>query len=438
MIQLECSNCKTMLSIDDAFAGGVCRCQFCGTIQTVPKPSAKAAADTSSPKALFKRKARIESALSPYNDGLDKAADEMESSGALSPNALAGINTPPKRSASPAGDSSAGTHAPSGSQAGMASPKRAAAASPGSSRAGTQAVAVAPEPPRQAPAASPGKPHYVPKPSGAAAAVPQSSGKKPLIIAAAAVGVLVCGGGLWFALSGDSKPAPKERPTETSPASETRPVVTPKAEPAPVPVPVAVGNPAPVPVAAPETDVVVVVDAPTPANVGNAGSFGKISLAGTDIVYIVDRGGCTREAFERMLEATYGSVQTLGEGRKFALLVWNNTQDLAFPQGDLVAASAANLAECRKAIDDTFAGNTDIGPLVARAMTAKATDIVLVSAVDLDDLTAMAIRDGLAKAGGTVRFHGVAVGTDLTAERLKPLVVDHGGSFMQVDGTTMK
>ena len=36
MIRISCTNCKTVLSIDDAFAGGVCRCQHCGTIQTVP------------------------------------------------------------------------------------------------------------------------------------------------------------------------------------------------------------------------------------------------------------------------------------------------------------------------------------------------------------------------------------------------------------------
>src|SRR5947199_233426 len=37
MIRINCTNCKAQLSIDDAFAGGVCRCQYCGTIQTVPK-----------------------------------------------------------------------------------------------------------------------------------------------------------------------------------------------------------------------------------------------------------------------------------------------------------------------------------------------------------------------------------------------------------------
>src|ERR1700710_2160597 len=37
MIQINCTQCQEVLQIDDAFAGGVCRCKHCGTIQTVPK-----------------------------------------------------------------------------------------------------------------------------------------------------------------------------------------------------------------------------------------------------------------------------------------------------------------------------------------------------------------------------------------------------------------
>ena len=36
MILLTCTNCRQTLEIDDAFAGGVCRCSHCGAIQTVP------------------------------------------------------------------------------------------------------------------------------------------------------------------------------------------------------------------------------------------------------------------------------------------------------------------------------------------------------------------------------------------------------------------
>lgn len=41
MIRLTCSSCRTVLTIDDAFAGGVCRCQYCGAVQTVPVPQQK-------------------------------------------------------------------------------------------------------------------------------------------------------------------------------------------------------------------------------------------------------------------------------------------------------------------------------------------------------------------------------------------------------------
>ena len=36
MITLTCNQCQAHLEMDDAFAGGVCRCQYCGTIQHVP------------------------------------------------------------------------------------------------------------------------------------------------------------------------------------------------------------------------------------------------------------------------------------------------------------------------------------------------------------------------------------------------------------------
>ena len=57
MISITCTSCTKVLEIDDAFAGGVCRCQFCGTIQTVPKPKlAKSGASPAASKTLYQRK----------------------------------------------------------------------------------------------------------------------------------------------------------------------------------------------------------------------------------------------------------------------------------------------------------------------------------------------------------------------------------------------
>jgi hypothetical protein len=85
MIRINCTNCKAQLSIDEAFAGGVCRCQYCGTIQTVPKHLSGAAAAEApikaaagSPKELYRKKSRGDIGMS---SGLDAIAEIVASSG---------------------------------------------------------------------------------------------------------------------------------------------------------------------------------------------------------------------------------------------------------------------------------------------------------------------------------------------------------------------
>jgi hypothetical protein len=83
MISITCTNCQTLLSIDDAFAGGVCRCQHCGTIQTVPSKKKEGAGATAAglgvkaSKTLYQKRAREVSA----GTGLDELAEAVTSSG---------------------------------------------------------------------------------------------------------------------------------------------------------------------------------------------------------------------------------------------------------------------------------------------------------------------------------------------------------------------
>lgn len=100
MISITCTNCRTELRIDDAFAGGVCRCQHCGTIQTVPShlknsarvenPTAKVGAS----KALYQQK----KAFSDAGTGLDDLANAVASSG-LSSSRLRSATAPPAKAA---------------------------------------------------------------------------------------------------------------------------------------------------------------------------------------------------------------------------------------------------------------------------------------------------------------------------------------------------
>src|SRR5437016_3935394 len=82
MIQINCTNCKALLQIDDAFAGGVCRCKHCGTIQTVPSKSRRSNSATAikqpASKALFQQKVRVDVGS---GTGLDDLAEVVASSG---------------------------------------------------------------------------------------------------------------------------------------------------------------------------------------------------------------------------------------------------------------------------------------------------------------------------------------------------------------------
>ena len=110
MISITCTHCSANLTMDEAFAGGVCRCQHCGTIQTVPAARkdkagfSGAGATTVQQKALYQRRGR---AAVDAGSGLDELADVVASSG------LGGSGLTSGRLSRPAGSSSQPTdHAP--------------------------------------------------------------------------------------------------------------------------------------------------------------------------------------------------------------------------------------------------------------------------------------------------------------------------------------
>lgn len=102
MITITCTSCQTELEIDDAFAGGVCRCRHCGTIQTVPSLSKRPGrpgspvdpnlatphvAPTQAPKAVYTTQhsaslaEKAGSSPPQRGTGLDELAQAVASSG---------------------------------------------------------------------------------------------------------------------------------------------------------------------------------------------------------------------------------------------------------------------------------------------------------------------------------------------------------------------
>src|SRR5436309_1178295 len=107
MISLTCTNCREVLTIDDAFAGGVCRCQHCGTIQTVPSrlrggATPKPTKVDPATKTLYRRSGTADS-KNP-GTGLDELAEVVASSGLLGSGS--GLSSARLRGAAPASSSS--------------------------------------------------------------------------------------------------------------------------------------------------------------------------------------------------------------------------------------------------------------------------------------------------------------------------------------------
>ena len=81
MITVNCSQCKATLEMDDAFAGGVCRCHYCGTIQAVPANARRKSAAAASPAGVKGMNGSGQGRAPAHASGLDALADAVASGG---------------------------------------------------------------------------------------------------------------------------------------------------------------------------------------------------------------------------------------------------------------------------------------------------------------------------------------------------------------------
>jgi hypothetical protein len=89
MIRITCTHCRQVLTIDEGFAGGVCRCQHCGTIQTVPALKSGGRGAGQPAKTLYRgaeqtpghRDSRSPGDHSLSDSSLDEIAEIVSSSG---------------------------------------------------------------------------------------------------------------------------------------------------------------------------------------------------------------------------------------------------------------------------------------------------------------------------------------------------------------------
>jgi hypothetical protein len=326
----------------------------------------------------------------------------------LNANSVANINASLRRSNS-SGLSDTGTPVANASR------RSTTASAPGAadSRAGIPSPGNSSRPAAQN--ASSARSGYTPKPSrslGVVPVKPTPASRQTILISAVAIAVLLTGGGLLFALSAQRPPSPARDPDT--------PPLTPSSQPAAVVLP---------------EQVIPRATDPGAASTTQASSIATIHLQGPTVVYILDRNGCTAETFQRIVQTCLRSVESLSSSRLFQVIVWNGQQDLIFPATPGLATQA-NIAACRTAMADVYPGSGDPGLLMEKALAGNPNELVILSAVDLDELQAAAIRKAI--EGKSLLLHGLAIGNDLTGEQLRPLVIATKGQFEKIDLADLK
>jgi hypothetical protein len=362
MISLSCTHCRAALSIDDAFAGGVCRCQHCGTIQTVPSQLKRRSATpgsaapvgatdrasagngqpnaqvTPAPKALYKRKSRAD------GTGLDELAEIVASSG-LSGSGLAGSGLTSSRLRRDSPEDPSGARDP---------------------RSLTVLLAIA-----------------------------------GIVI----VGLLALV--LWLSVGrGPARP--------TAAADNTAPRAAEPSE-------------------QPSVDLAPAV----PSRYAEP-NFCGTKLDAPVVIYALDRGHGTREVFDTLKEATYRSIGSLGDDRKFQIVFWNNGSDESYPSGQPAYATKENIASCRRALEDTAAFNqSDAVPALTKAMNNRAGEIILATGKG-SELEPSLLEQVLAlRKGGATKIHTFALGTS-DSPVLRQIAQRTGAQYKTVPPDTLR
>jgi hypothetical protein len=342
MISLTCTHCQAVLQIDDAFAGGVCRCQHCGTIQTVPShlknaPVSAGVGDGSAPaaqKALYQSQRRATAGESTGSGtGLEDLADVVASSG-LADSGLSSAQKPRK------------AH-------------------------------------RKVPAAT-----------TQAATSPDRRLNTPILLAVfGAALALIVGGASWYLVSGYKAPAQPATPAQ-SPANPDAAAAGPQ--------------------------------------------FCGVPLAGSSIVFLLDRGDSAKEVFDGMKEAAFRAIETLGPDKKFQVLLWDNdTADAGYPAASTTYATPENLDAARRALDEITAEHqSNITRPLAKAVTEAPDGIVIVTAkgFELDDSFVSSVLSTV--GSNPIKLYTISLRTESSA--LQTLAKRTGGIYKMLSDSALR
>jgi len=166
-------------------------------------------------------------------------------------------------------------------------------------------------------------------------------------------------------------------------------------------------------------------------------SFVGLPLSGRSVVYVLDRGTGTRDAFSDLLEATFKSIETLGPDRQFQIQFWDNgTDPLAFPIASMVSATPANVQEARVKLQDAYAfGQSTYSQALKKGLDHAPDSLVVATgkAFELDDAFATAVSR---RAG--VKVYILAINGSGGSNVLQTVAQKTGGAYVEMSTSELR
>ncbi|MGE5610562.1 MAG: hypothetical protein ACM359_15025 [Bacillota bacterium] len=353
MIQITCSKCMVVLTIDDAFAGGVCRCQHCGTIQTVPR-ELKTHGSPAAGRALMSKPSVKLPDEAPSLDDLE----QVVASSGLTGTSLSGTGT---------GLTGTGLVGSTLTGSGLAATALAEAT--------LVRAAAAPKPP-------------VPTPQLTFTI------KHALLLCVWSLSMFLLGMLVTWLVMRTSGSDPSNRDHSRADS--------------------------------------IILSQPTKPPLPAKPSFMGLNLKGPTVIYLLDHGEGSANAFASMKLATIESAETLDDQMTFQVIFWETDRVLVWPPEGTTPAVKKNVLACRNALTDVrCSGQSHVGPALVRALQARPAEIVLATGQSgLGDDFVQAVVAARKDLG--IRIHAVSFGDQGSPAALKAIADQTGGQFRAV------
>jgi len=375
MIALVCTQCQSGFQVDDGFAGGVCRCRVCGTIQTVPTREDIARGETGQGGRVMYRS---EAAASDSSRELERLSEIVGGSG-LGGSGLNGSGT----GGSGTGGSGTGGSGTGGSGSGLGN----SGFTGGGSGSGLYNKSQARSSTRVKSPESRSSVSNQPATPAASTTKRASHQWTQTSLVMIALGSLTLTGSIalvvWFAFAQTGHVTPDVNPEST-------------------------------------LTKIVPRESPVIADINLSRS--------TSVGFLVDRGDATRNSLPDVKRAIIKSLETLGPTRRFQIVFWAVDEQVAAIPETPLPANSVNISQLQQPLEGVSEGrSTDILPALIKSLSYNPSDIVIITAKgwQLDDSFADQVL--AARPANGPRVHVIVLGDDSIA--LRRIAETTGGDY---------